>query len=48
VVNVEMAHQDWIDAQDDPGLLFIACPDMAGIGWAWDHLLNTFVAPPAA
>ena len=46
VTNIEMAHQDWIDAQaSDESFLCIPCPDEVSTGWTWDHLLNDFVPP---
>lgn len=38
VVNVEVADQEWIDAQDDPGVTFVPYEDDAPavIGASWD------------
>lgn len=37
VVNIEMASQDWLDAQDDPAVTFVldnpAAPAFVGLGY---------------
>ena len=46
VTNIEMAHQEWIDAQiADESFLFIPCPDEVSAGWTWNHLTEQFTAP---
>jgi hypothetical protein len=45
VINIEVADQEWIDAQEDPAVVFVAYSDDAPafIGAAWD---GTVFAPP--
>jgi hypothetical protein len=47
VVNIEVASQEWLDAQDDPGIVFVPYTDAdpAPTGGTWDG--KTFTAPDA-
>ena len=47
VINIEVADQEWLDAQDDPAVLFVPYTDdaPARIGDTWD---GTNFVPPAA
>ena len=47
VVNIEVASQEWVAAQDDPGVAFIEYTDAnpAHIGLAFDSKTGVFAQP---
>ena len=48
VVNIEVADQEWLDAQDDPDVTFVPFTDAepAAMGGTWDG--TVFAAPDVA